>query len=127
MANAKRIHHQAAFTYAGLGLLVLVITFIAGLAPASQRAAIEGLFVILCAVLIYRGWWLLSALLISSNLWRALTYFNAGLGWQIELLPFRVIRVEPKLVALINAALMVIIVVMLARSAWAGFSEKETK
>src|SRR6185295_9250720 len=111
MANAKRIHHQAAFAYAGLGLLVIIITFVAGLVSAPRRDAlgelgIGGAFVVLCAFLIYRGWWLLSALLISSNLWRALTYFNEGLGWQVELLPFSVTRIEPKPVAFINAVLM---------------------
>jgi len=128
MTDTTRLHHQAAFTYAGLGILVIIITFVAGLVPSSRRGviwelAIGGVFVLIFAVLIYRGWWLLSALLITSNLWRAVTYFNDGLGWHLEVLPFSLTRVEPKPIAFLNAALMVIVIVMLARSARVGFLE----
>ncbi|MBI3741987.1 MAG: hypothetical protein HY257_09575 [Chloroflexi bacterium] len=51
-----------------------------------------------------------------------MTYFNDGLGWHVETLPFSISRIEPKPIAFVNAALMTIIVLMLARSAWAGFS-----
>jgi len=132
MKDSTRPHHEAAFVYAGLGVLVIVITFVAGLVPTSRRGAIwelaiGGVFVLIFAALIYRGWWLLSALLMFSNLWRALTYFNDGLGWHVEALPFSLTHIEPKPVAFINAVLMVIIVVMLARSAWAGFLEWRAK
>jgi len=125
MTDTNR-HHQAAYAYVGLGLLVIVITFVAGLVPASRRGviwelAIGGVFVVLFAVLIYRGWWWLSALLMFSNLWRALTYFNDGLGWHVEAFPFSITQIEPKPVAFINAALMAIVVIMLARAAWTGF------
>jgi hypothetical protein len=40
----------------------------------------------------------------------------------MELLPFSITSIEPKPVAFVNAALMAVIVFMLARSAWAGFS-----
>jgi hypothetical protein len=107
--------------------LVILLTFAAGLVPASRRSAIWELaigaaFIVIFAVLIYRGWWPLSALLVFSNAWRAVTYFNDGLGWHVEALPFSVTRIEPKPAAFINAALMAVIVFMLTRSAWAGFS-----
>lgn len=120
-------HRQAAIAYITFGILVIIITFVAGLIPSTQRGAIWELavgavFIVIFAVLIYRGWWLLSALLLFSNTWRAVTYFDDGLGWHVEVLPFSVTRIEPKPIAFVNAALMGIIVVMLARSAWVGFS-----
>jgi hypothetical protein len=76
--------------------------------------------------IVVRDWWLLSALLVFSNTWRMVIYFNDGLGWHIELLPFSITRIEPQPVAFVNAALMAVIVIMLARSAWAGFSRWRT-
>ena len=127
MTDALHYHRQAALTYIGLGILVIFITFAAGLTPAGRpNALIElgvgAVFLMIFAGLIYRGWWLISALLIFSNTWRVVTYFNDGLGWHMELLPFSITRIEPKPVAFVNAALMAVIVLMLARSAWAGFS-----
>jgi hypothetical protein len=127
MTGALPHHRQAALTYVGLGILVIFITFAAGLIPAGRanplaELSVGAVFIIIFAVLIYRGWWLISALLIFSNTWRAVTYFNDGLGWHVELLPFSISRIEPKPVAFVNAALMVVIVFMLARSAWVGFS-----
>lgn len=127
MTEALRYHRQAALTYVGLGILVIFITFAAGLIPAGRanplaELSVGGVFIVVFAVLIYRGWWLISALLIFSNAWRAVTYFNDGLGWHMELLPFSITRIEPKPVAFVNAALMAVIVFMLARSAWIGFS-----
>lgn len=120
-------HKAAALTYAGLGVLVILLTFITGLVPEGrENAAVElgigAFFIIIFAALIYRGWWPISAALIFSNSWRAFTYFNDGRGWHIELRPFSATAVEPKPIAFLNALLMVIIVVMLARSAWHGFS-----
>ncbi|HKZ84445.1 MAG TPA: hypothetical protein VJ793_12390 [Anaerolineae bacterium] len=127
MTGAQRRHRQAALTYAGLGLLVIAITFLAGLVPRSRTAqlaelGIGAVFIAIFAALIWRGGWLLSALLVIPNTWRAFTYFNDGRGLHIELAPFSVTPIEPKPVAFVNAALMVVIVVMLARSARAGFS-----
>jgi hypothetical protein len=127
MSSDLRTHREAAVTYVTLGILVILITFAAGLVPSSRRGAIWELvvgavFVIIFAVLIYRGWWLFSALLVFSNLWRAVTYFDDGLGWHMEILPFSLTRLDPQPIAFVNAALMGIIVFMLARSAWAGFS-----
>lgn len=121
-------HKGAALTYAGLGLLVIGITFVAGLVPegreeAATELAIGAVFIFLFAALIYRGWWPIAAALVFSNAWRAFTYFNDGRGWHVELLPFSVTRIEPQPVAFVNAALMTFIVFMLARSAWIGFSE----
>ena len=127
MTGVRRRHRQAALTYVGLGILVILITFVAGLVPRSRMAQVAELgvgavFVVIFAALIYRGWWLLSVPLIFSNAWRAFTYFNDGRGWHIEFLPFSVTPIEPKPIAFVNAALMVVIVLMLARSARAGFS-----
>lgn len=124
-----RYHRQAAVTYVGLGILVIAITFAAGLVPAGMENAaldlsIGGVFIIIFAALIYRGWWLLSALLIISNSWRAITYFNDGIGQHMELLPFSITPIAPKPAAFINAILMVVIVFMLARSAWAGYTAR---
>jgi hypothetical protein len=119
-------HKAAALTYGGLGLLVIAITFAAGLVPESRvnpvaELSIGAVFLVFFAVLIYRGWWPISAVLIFSNLWRVLTYFNDGRGWHVELLPFSVTPIEPQPVAFINAALMAVIVFMLIRSARIGF------
>lgn len=121
-------HKVAALTYAGLGLLVIVITFAAGLVPEGREQAVTELtigavFIVLFAALIYRGWWPIAALLVFSNTWRAFTYFNDGRGWHVELLSFSVTRIEPQPVAFVNAVLMAFIVVMLVRSAWIGFSK----
>lgn len=125
--NTSRNHRQAALTYVGLGILVILITFAAGLVPAGRanpivELGVGAVFLIIFAVLIYRGWWVISALLIFSNTWRAVTYFNDGLGWHIELLSFSITRIEPSPIAFVNAILMAVIVFMLARSAWTGFS-----
>jgi hypothetical protein len=127
MTDALRYHHQAALTYVGLGILVIFITFAAKLVPVGRanpliELGVGAVFIVIFAGLIYRGWWVISALLLFSNTWRAVTYFNDGLGWHMELLPFSITRIEPQPVAFVNAALMAVIVLMLARSAWAGFS-----
>jgi hypothetical protein len=127
MSDTLRYHRQAAITYVALGLLVIIITFVAGLVPAGRPNAlvelsIGAVFLVIFAALIYRGWWVFSVLLILSNTWRMITYINDGLGWHMELLPLSITPIEPRPVAFVNAALMVVIVFMLARSAWAGFS-----
>jgi hypothetical protein len=127
MTDPLRRHREAALTYVVLGLLVIAITFSAGLVPRSRTAQLAELgvgavFIIVFAVMIWRGWWLLSLLLVFSNLWRAFTYFNDALGRHIELLPFSATSIEPKPIAFLNAALMTAVALMLARSAWAGFT-----
>lgn len=127
MTGVSRYHRQAALTYVGLGLVVIFITLAAGLIPAGREnplleLGIGGIFLIIFAVLVYRGWWPITALLVLSNTWRAVTYFNDGLGRHMEVLPFSITPIEPKPVAFVNAVLMVAIVFMLGRSAWAGFS-----
>ena len=73
-----------------------------GLVPSTRQDAIGQLvigasFVLIFAVLIYwRGWWLLSAFLIFSNVWRMTNYFNAGLGLHIDIRDFSITPVEPK-------------------------------
>ncbi|MGH2545025.1 MAG: hypothetical protein ACRDIB_19705, partial [Ardenticatenaceae bacterium] len=127
MERLQNPHRAAAVTYGVLGVLVIAITFAAGLVPAGrERAIVElsigALFILVFAFLIFRGWWLLSGLLVFSNGWRAFTYINDGLGRHVEFLPYSVTPVEPQPVAFINAALMLIVVVMLVRSAWVGLS-----
>ncbi len=125
-------HKAAALAYAGLGVLVIFITFATEMVPRSREDAVWQLvigvvFVLVFAVLIWRGWWLLSALLILSNAWRVTTYFSAGLGWHIELPALSIKSVEPIPAAFANAALMAVIVLLLVRSAWIGFSDWRTR
>ncbi len=125
-------HKVAALVYGGLGVLVIFLTFAAGLVPLTQKDAIWQLvigavFVLSFSVLIWRGWWLLSAFLILSNAWRATNYFSAGLGLHIELPALSIMSVEPRPAAFANAALMAVIVFLLVRSAWIGFSDWRTR
>jgi type III secretory pathway component EscS len=118
--------------YCGLGITVILITFLAKLVPEGRtNAAIElgigMVFIIIFTVLIYRGGWLASAMLVFSNSWRAFTYFNDGRGVHIEILGQRVTQTQPQPLAFINAALMAVIVVFLARSAWFGMRKWSTK
>jgi hypothetical protein len=121
------VHKTAALVYIGLGVLVIAITFAAGLVPAGRANAlvelgIGAMFIVIFGLLIYRGWWPVSAILVFSNAWRAFTFFNDGRGVHIELRPFSVTPIEPQPVAFLNAVLMVIIVLALARSAWTGLT-----
>lgn len=127
MTGTLRYHQQAALTYVGLGLLVIFITFAAGLVPAGVENrivefSIGAVFIAVFGALIYRGWWVISALLLISNTWRVITYFNDGLGRHMELRPLSLTKIDPSPIAFVNAALMAVIVIMLARSAWVGFS-----
>jgi len=120
-------HKQAAVGYAGLGVLVIFITFAADLVPEARSSVVVELtigatFILIFAALIYRGWWPLSALLVFSNSWRVLTYFNDGRGLHLEIIPPSTSSIESQPVAFINAILMGIIVVLLARSALSGLS-----
>ncbi len=125
-------HKLAALAYGGLGVMVIFITFAADMVPESRADAVWQLvigtvFVLGFTALIWRGWWLLSAFLIVSNTWRATNYFSAGLGLHIDLPAFSITPVEPNPTAFINAALMAVIVLLLVRSAWIGFSDWRTR
>ena len=125
-------HKAAALAYGGLGVLVIFITFIAGLVPRTQEDAfwqlvIGAVFVLSFAVLIWRGWWLLAAFLVLSNAWRAITFLNQGLGLHVEPWALSVTPVEPRPIAFVNAAVMAMIVFMLVRSARIGFSDWRTR
>ncbi len=125
-------HKAAAVAYGGLGVLVIVITFIAGLVPPTQvdaiwQLAIGAVFVLSFAVLIWRGWWLLAAFLVLSNAWRAINYLNHGLGLHVELRALSITPVESRPVAFVNAAVTSLIVLMPARSARIGFSGGRTR
>lgn len=120
-------HKQAAYAYGGLGVLVILITFLGDLVPAERSGAklelaIGALFIALFALLIYRGWWVVSAVLTVSNSWRVFTYFNDGRGLHVQLLPLQSTRIEPQPLAFLNAGLMLLIVLFLARSALAGWN-----
>jgi hypothetical protein len=79
-------------------------------------------FLMLFAVVIYRGWWPISAALVFSNSWRAFTYFNDGRGVHVELLSGVITPIQPQPIAYLNAALMTLIVILLARSAVTGYA-----
>jgi len=120
-------HRQAAIGYGGIGAIVILITLFAKLVPESRANAIVELliglvFLMLFAVLVYRGWWPVSAALVFSNAWRAFTYFNDGRGVHVELLTRVITPIQPQPIAYLNAALMSLIVILLARSAVTGFS-----
>ncbi len=108
---------------------MIFITSAGGLVPLTREDAtwqlvICAISVLFFSVLIYwRGWWLLSAFLVFSNLWRTINYFNAGLGLHIELRAHSITPVAAKPLAFLNAALMAVIVFMLVRSAWIGFPD----
>jgi len=121
-------HKTAALIYGGLGAVVIVITLLAGLVPQGRtNAAVElgigMVFVIICAVLIYRGLWVVSALLVFSNTWRVITYFNDGRGVHMELLSMSITQTQPQPVAFLNAFFMAIITGFLARSALLGYQK----
>lgn len=126
-------HKAAALVYGGLGVLVIFITFAADLVPPTRENAIwqsmiGAIFVVVFAVVIYRrGWWLLSALLVFSNVWRAINYCNEGFGLHMNLRALSITRIEPKPIAFMNSALTAAIVFMLFRSAWFGFSDWRTR
>ena len=121
-------HKSAALAYGGLGVLVILITFAAELVPPTRTDAVGQLvigaaFVAIFALLIYRrGWWPLSALLVISNTWRAINFFNLGIGLHVDARTLSILPVEAGPVAFVNAALMAAVVFMLARSARIGFS-----
>jgi len=120
-------HRQAAIGYGGIGAIVILITLFARLVPESRVNAVVELsiglvFLMLFAFLVYRGWWPVSAALVFSNAWRAFTYFNDGRGLHVELLSRVITPIQPQPIAYVNAALMGLIVILLARSAVAGFA-----
>ncbi len=122
-------HKAAALAYGVLGVLVIVITFAADLVPPTREDAIWQLvigasFVLPLAVLLYwRGWWLISAFLVVPNVWRATNYFNHGIGLHIDPRALSISAVSPRPIAFVNAGLMAVIVFLLVRSAWIGFSD----
>ena len=122
-------HKAAALTYGVLGVLVIVITFAADLVPPTREDAIWQLvigasFVLALAVLLYwRGWWLISAFLVVPNVWRATNYFNHGIGLHVDPRALSISAVSPRPIAFVNAGLMAVIVFLLVRSAWIGFSD----
>jgi len=82
-----------------------------------------GVFVLAFAALLWRGWWPLSALLVVSNTWRTINYLGHGLGLHLDPRALSMTPIPPRPVAFVNAFLMAVIVLLLARSAWIGFRD----
>jgi len=131
---------QAALTYVGVGVLVIVLTLIAG--TSTQRGAppligllIGAAFVALFGVMIYAYAWVtnagarrtiavLTGILVVTNALRAFQYLINFLGYRLEI-NFRALSlaIHPSefsfpLIFLVCAILMAGIAYMLARAAW---------
>ncbi|MDX1630281.1 MAG: hypothetical protein R3234_00295 [Thermoanaerobaculia bacterium] len=117
-------HRRAGVAYATLGLCVLLLTFLFDLVPPEREGVelqllVGGVFIAIFAVLIYRGWWILSLLLVFTNLWRAFQFLNQGLGPTGGPAGDSSRTAEP--LALINALLLLVVVAFLVHSAWTGW------
>lgn len=127
-------------SYVGLGLVVIILTLLAGTSAARGTPNLSGLligatFVVIFGVLIYAYSWvtftwaqkaiqILTGLLVVTNGLRALQYFTNFLGYRLEI-DFRrfSIAMHPSefafpLLFLICGLLMACITYMLARAAW---------
>ena len=71
--------------------------------------------------------WLISAFLVVPNVWRATNYFNHGIGLHVDPRALSISAVSPRPIAFVNAGLMAVIVFLLVRSAWIGFSDRHTR
>ena len=131
---------QAAMTYVGAGVVVIILTLIAGTSPQRGAPPLIGLligaiFVAIFGVVIYAYAWvmkdwarraiaILTGMFVVTNALRTLQYLINFLGYRLEL-NFRVptIAIHPSefsfpLIFLICAVLMAVITYMLARAAW---------
>jgi hypothetical protein len=131
---------QAALAYVGIGVLVIILTLVAGTSPQRGTPPLIGLligavFVGLFGVMIYsyawvtRGWVrrviaILTGILVITNALRALQYFINFLGYRLEI-SFKTLNlaIHPSefsfpMIFLICALLMAFITFMLARAAW---------
>jgi uncharacterized protein (DUF2062 family) len=131
---------QAAMTYVGLGIIVIVLTLIAGTSPQRGTPPLIGLligamFVGIFGVMIYayawvtQGWArraiaILTGVFVLTNALRTLQYLINFLGYRLEI-NFRTfgLAIHPSefsfpIIFLICALLMAAITYMLARAAW---------
>jgi hypothetical protein len=131
---------QAAVTYVGLGVVVIVLTLLAGTSPQRGTPPLLGLligaiFVAIFGVVIYsyawvtKGWVrrtiaILTGILVVTNALRMLQYLINFIGYRLELnLKGWSIAVHPSefsfpIIFLICALLMAGITSMLARAVW---------
>ncbi len=119
--------HQAALTYAGIGILVVLLTLLFAV-PARKASLLLYLapgifFVLIFALLIYKNFRKLTmALCFLAGLRTVLFMLNFfGIHVEYPFLGFRVhvLMTQPfRPIFLINSLLMVLIAYMLARAAW---------
>jgi hypothetical protein len=131
---------QAALVYVGVGILVIVLTLVAGTSPQRGAPPLIGLFigaafVALFGAMIYaygwvrQGWGqriiaILTGVFVVTNALRSLQYFVNFLGYRLEI-SFKSLSlaVHPSafsfpIIFLLCALLMACITFMLARAAW---------
>lgn len=131
---------QAAFTYVGVGVLVIILTLVAG--TSAQRGAppliglfIGATFVAVFGVMIYSYAWvtnawgrraiaILTGIFVVTNALRTLQYLINFLGYRLEInftapsLAMHPSEFSFPLIFLLCAILMAVITYMLARAAW---------
>jgi hypothetical protein len=131
---------QAALTYVGMGIVVIVLTLIAGTspqrgAPPLVSLAIGACFVAIFGLVIYAYAWvtkdwlrwaisILTGVLVVTNTLRMLQYLINFIGYRLEL-QFKVppLAIHPSefafpVIFLICGVLMACITYMLARATW---------
>jgi hypothetical protein len=131
---------QAALTYVGVGILVIILTLVAGTSAQRGTPPLIGLFigatfVAIFGVMIYAYAWvtkawvrrtiaILTGVFVVTNALRTLQYFINFLGHRLEI-NFRApsLAIHPSefsfpLIFLVCAILMAAITYMLARAAW---------
>ena len=131
---------QAAMAYVGVGILVIILTLVAGTSPQRGTPPLTGLligavFVAIFGVVIYSYAWVtrhwarrviavLTGIFVVTNTLRTLQYFINFLGYRLEI-NFRPLNlaIHPSefsfpIIFLICALLMAFITYMLARAAW---------
>ena len=131
---------QAAITYVGAGVIVIILTLIAGTSPRRGTPPITGLLIgvlfvgIFGALIFAYGWvrdgWarkgiaVLTSLFVATNAIRTLQYLINFIGYRLEI-NFRQfgVAIHPSeftfpILFLINTLLMGFITYMLARAAW---------
>jgi hypothetical protein len=131
---------QAAVTYVGLGVVVIVLTLVAGTSPQRGTPPLVGLligaiFVAIFGVVIYSYAWvtkrwarrtiaILTGIFVVTNALRMLQYLINFVGYRLEI-NFKALSmaVHPSefsfpIIFLICALLMAGITYMLARAAW---------
>ena len=131
---------QAAITYVGVGVIVIILTLRAGTSPTRGTPPLTSLFIgvafvaffgglIFCYGWVRRGWVrksivALTSLFVATNAIRTFQYLINFLGYRLEI-DFRQfgVAVHPSeftypILFLINTLLMALITYMLARAAW---------